>query len=64
MTEDRLEAVSELVENPQLHQILKNSLPRFQDIELILSLCVQVHLEYANIDRMSFLKKYRTLSVW
>ena len=49
MTEDRLEAVSELVDNPQLHQALKNSMPRFQDIELILSLCVQqVGYNYTN----------------
>ena len=56
MTEDRLEAVSELVENPQLHQVLKNALPRFQDIELILSLCVQVReFEYVDIcDRVIF----------
>ena len=39
--EERYEAIEELMSNPQLYNGLKNSLARFQDLELILSLCVR-----------------------
>ena len=41
MIEERLNAVEELVQKPELYNGLKNSIARFQDLELVLSLCVQ-----------------------